>query len=107
MSRRRAVRVISSRRPGRLVPRGARGLRAGVVVLKPGGIMEWHSTRSREELLIMLAGRVQVEVEGRSGCERVGLTAGACAQLPQRTRHRIVNRSGRIARYVYVTAPVR
>ena len=103
----KAIRVVSSRRSRRLVPRGARGLRAGVVVLKPGGIMEWHSTRSREELLIMLAGRVQVEVEGRSGRQHVGLNAGACAQLPQRTTHRIVNRSGRIARYVYVTAPVR
>ena len=82
-------------------------MRAGIVVLKPGGIMAWHSTRSREELLIMLTGRVQVEVEGRSGHQRVGLSAGACARLPQRTRHRIVNRSTATARYVYVTAPVR
>ena len=83
-------------------------MRAGVVVLKPGEIMEWHSTRAREELLIMLAGRVQVEVEGRVGCQHVGLNVGACARLPQRTRHRIVNRStAAAARYVYVTAPVR
>ena len=104
---RTAVRVRSSQRAGRLAPRGAGGLRAGVVVLKPGGIMEWHSTRSREELLIVLAGRVQVEVEGLSGAQHVGLNAGACARLPQRTRHRIVNRSTSTARYVYVTAPVR
>ncbi|MBI2104740.1 MAG: hypothetical protein HYT90_04050 [Candidatus Omnitrophica bacterium] len=107
-------------------------LRAGAVRLKPGGAMEWHSTRSREELLVLLAGQVGLETEGsrhrpstrvaRSGrpraralrprpgpasrgrVRRVALRAGQCAWIPPRTVHRVVNRSAASAWYLYVTA---
>ena len=57
-------------RAGRLVPRRLRGLRAGSVILKPGGSMPWHSTKDREELLIVLAGSVRLELAGRTGTKR-------------------------------------
>ena len=91
-------------RAGRVLPRRARGLRAGSVVLKPGGIMPWHSTRNREELLIVFAGSVRLELMGRAGAtRRVALPAGQCAWLAHGTEHAVVNDGTRTARYLYVT----
>ena len=103
-----------------MIPRRANGLRAAVVVLKPGAVMDWHSTGSREELLIALAGRVQVhtakaqqESQQRKGktfapfakfCDFAVVRVGQCAFLPHGTQHCVVNRSASKARYLYVTA---
>lgn len=102
--RRNGVRVRSYLEPARLLPRRERGLRAGSVLLMPGRAMDWHSTERREELLIMLIGRVDLElrVSPRSARRRV-LNAGQCAFLPKGTLHRVMNRSRTTARYLYVT----
>ena len=102
----RAVRVASYRRAGRLTPKRGRGsVRAGSVRLRPGAVMDWHSTRLREELLILLAGRADLEVDRPAGRIRcVALRAGQCAWLAPRTAHRVVNRSTATAWYLYVTA---
>ena len=99
-----AFQIASLQRAGHVIPRRANRLRAAVVVLKPGASMDWHSTGSREELLIALAGRVQVEVRTVSRRRRAGLRVGQCVFLPQGTRHCVVNRSASKARYLYVTA---
>ena len=65
--------------------------------------MDWHSTREREELLVMLEGRVQLELRLSRRTSQVPLRAGECAWLPPHTLHRVVNRSAVPARYVYVT----
>jgi len=91
-------------RAGRLLPRRAAGLRAGVVVLKPDGVMGWHSTLAREELLIALEGRFDVDIQrSRGGRRTVRLRDGQCLLLPRQTLHRVVNRSRAGARYLYVT----
>lgn len=98
--------VTSYGRGGRLIPRNSRGLRAGSVILRHGRVMEWHSTRAREELLIALRGTVRVEV--RVAPRRIRSTklrAGQCALLPRRTVHRVVNRSRAASHYLYITAP--
>ncbi len=100
------VRRRSYRRPGRVVPPTARGLRARTVRLQRGEIMEWHSTHQREELLIAFVGVVDVEVSTAAGTtRRFTVTSGECAFLPSETLHRVVNRSRRSASYLYVTAP--
>ena len=101
------VRKTSYRRAGRLVPRGARGLRARAVALGRGGMMAWHSTRLREELLIALTGTMHVEIEppAKGRTRSLILKAGDCVFLPRATVHRVVNRSPGAARYLYVTAP--
>ena len=98
-----AIQIVSLQRAGRVIPRGTDGLRAAVVELKPGASMGWHSTGSREELLIALGGRVQVEVRTASRRWRAGLIVGQCAFLPRATRHCVANRTGKRARYLYVT----
>ena len=100
-----AIQVVSYRRPGPLTPRRAGRLRAGAVRLTPGASMDWHSTRSREELLVLLAGRVELEVEGsRHRVRRMALRPGRCAWIAPRTVHRVINRTRAIARYLYITA---
>ena len=98
------MRKRSYRKNGRLIPSRARGLRAGAVTLTSGAVMDWHSTRDREELLILLAGRVSVEcATSRRKTRRVLLTAGECLLLPHNTRHCVVNHGASPARYLYVT----
>ena len=94
----------SFRRSGRLIPRRPRGLRAGAVRLRRGGVMDWHSTRDREELLLIWRGVVRVEIKAAAGrLRRMRAAAGECLWLPARTRHRVVTQAG--AAYVYVTGP--
>jgi len=78
-------------------------LKAGSVRLGPGEIMAWHSTRDRQELLIMLSGRVRVDTRRSARrARRLALRAGQCALLPPRTLHQVVNRSNVDASYLYV-----
>ncbi|MBI4004347.1 MAG: cupin domain-containing protein [Candidatus Omnitrophica bacterium] len=105
------MRPVSFRQQGKLVSRQAKGLRAGVVALKPGEIMEWHSTRTREELLIALEGQLRIEVQSsgkRRGqrVRRLTVNRGQCVFLPRRTIHRVVNQSSECAHYIYVTGVV-
>ena len=68
--------------------------------------MDWHSTRTREELLIALTGQLHLEVQHPAGrIERRTLRAGHCVFLPRQTVHRLVNCSSATARYLHVTAP--
>ena len=95
-------------RSGRLLLGRPKGLKAGAVRLTPGQVMDWHSTRAREEVLIALAGTVSVEVRRPARrLHRMTLRHGEYAFLPQQTVHRVVNRQVEIARYLYVTAPIR
>jgi len=97
--------VRSYKHPGRLMPRAERGLRARSVRLWPGQVMPWHSTKSREELVLVIEGRVRLDVRGaRSGRVRQrAVREGSFAFLPAHTPHQVVNTSRRAARYVYVT----
>ncbi len=67
--------------------------------------MPWHSTREREELLILMTGRVTLEMRRQGGRGRLQkmLKAGESLFLPRRTPHRVVNRSRADASYIYVT----
>ena len=76
--------------------------------------MPWHSTQRREELLIVLAGRVQLQMQPRRSASRqdgmgrvrtMSVRAGECVFLPSETLHQVVNRSKSQVRYLYVTAP--
>jgi len=108
MKRRGVIRLGSYVRAGRLLPRRAAGLRAGAVALRPGEVMDWHSTKSREELLIALRGWLHVEIgRSRGAARRIRLKSGQRLFLPTHTLHRVVNRSSRQARYIYVTALAR
>ena len=102
----RSFRILSCLRSGRLVPTDAKGLHAGSVLLSPTEVMDWHSTHQREELLIILAGQADLEVQTPAHpVRRIPLRRGQSIFLAVETIHRIVNRSRRAVRYVYITAP--
>ena len=104
--RRRVVWKSSYEQTGRLTPPDARSLRAGAVALDPHAVMDWHSTKAREEFLVVLSGQVVLEVGVSSkSIRRVTLHAGRCAFLPPATLHRVVNRATTQSHYLYVTAP--
>ena len=101
---RRGIRRVSYRRPGRLIPQTAAGLRARTVQLKPGERMARHSTGQREELLIVLDGRLRVEAESPTKARRrLAVTDGQAVFLPKRTPHAVINASKARAMYLYVT----
>ena len=71
--------------------------------------MPWHSTKRREELLVMLEGVVDLERRMSAAASsgrivRVQVRAGQCCYLPPGTPHRLINRSRKPVRYLYVTA---
>lgn len=101
-----ALKVIqrSYKTPGRLIPKRAAGLRARSVILKPGQVMDWHCTKDREELLIILKGKLVFEVQSLSSKVRIYIVSvGQSVFLSSKTMHRLVNRSHLIAKYIYVT----
>ena len=102
--RRALITRRSFRRPAKLTPPHAQRLRSRAIRLAPGTSIAWHSTRRREELLIILEGSVSVEAyDRRHRVRTTRLTPGACAFLAAQVRHRVVNRSARPAQYIYVT----
>ena len=80
----------------------AEGMRSGVVSLEPGRAVGRHSTRAREELIVVLEGSGELRVDGG---DAVPLEAGAGAYVPPEQEHDVVNTGTGPLCYVYVVAP--
>jgi mannose-6-phosphate isomerase-like protein (cupin superfamily) len=85
-----------------LTKENARRMRAGMVTLAPGEDCGRHSTEDYEELLIILEGSGEAELEGHGAFP---VAAGRVAYIPPRTHHNVHNRGDGVLRYVYVVAP--
>jgi quercetin dioxygenase-like cupin family protein len=85
-----------------LTEENARRMRAGMVTLAPGEDCGRHSTEDHEELLIILEGRGEAELEGY---DTLALAAGRVAYIPPGTFHNVRQRGDGPLRYVYVVAP--
>ncbi len=101
----RGVERRSYAQAGKLVPKTAKRLRGRSVRLPPHGVMDWHSTGEREELVMALRGRLQIDYATQSGrTASVRVTTGQCAFIPSGVWHRVINRTTRVSQYLYVTA---
>ena len=101
----RALVRRSWRRSGRLAPLSAT-IRSRAIRLAPGEAVDWHSTKDREELLLVLSGVLSLELDRPGRTHRVKrLGVGATIYLPSHVTHRVRNASRRPLVYVYVTAP--
>ena len=80
----------------------ARRMRAGMVTLAPGEECGRHSTEAYEELLIILEGSGEAELEGHGA---LPVTAGQVAYIPPGTFHNVRQGGAGPLRYVYVVAP--
>ncbi|MFZ5439212.1 MAG: cupin domain-containing protein [Myxococcota bacterium] len=86
-----------------LKPPKTAGLRSGRVVLAPHADMHRHSTKSNEEVLVMLQGTVRVVL----GAEPMTLSAGEVLYIPPMVEHEVHNDTDAEARYLYLVAPAR
>ncbi|OGG04842.1 hypothetical protein A2Z33_06060 [Candidatus Gottesmanbacteria bacterium RBG_16_52_11] len=82
-------------------PPVSRVLKSGLVVLKPGENVGEHVTENREEILIVLAGRASVMVNGHT----VTLPSGESHFIPVGTAHNVINRGRKELKYIYVVSP--
>jgi mannose-6-phosphate isomerase-like protein (cupin superfamily) len=85
-----------------LTEKNARGMLAGMVALGPGEECGRHGTENYEELLIILEGRGEAELEGYGA---LALATGHVAYIPPQTHHNVRQRGAGPLRYVYVVAP--
>lgn len=85
-----------------LTEENAHRMRAGMVTLAPGEDCGRHSTEDYEELLIILEGRGEADLEGYGA---LALEEGHAAYIPPLTFHNVTNRGDGPLRYVYVVAP--
>jgi quercetin dioxygenase-like cupin family protein len=79
----------------------AHSLQSGLVTLPPGADVGIHSTESYEELIIVLDGRGELEVEGH---DRTRIKKGQIAYNPPETKHNVYNTGSKPLRYIYVIA---
>jgi mannose-6-phosphate isomerase-like protein (cupin superfamily) len=80
------------------------GMRSGLVRLKPGESVGWHSTGKNEETLIVLRGRGKAESKGGPA---ITFTAPREIYFPSETEHNVSNTGSEVLEYVYVVAPAR
>ena len=78
-------------------------LHSRAVTLRPGARMDWHTTGTREELLIVVQGGVVVETRVARRLRRQAVSGGQTLFLPPRVAHQVVNAGRHAARYIYVT----
>lgn len=78
------------------------GMRSGFVRLKPGESVGAHSTENHEETLIILRGKGEAKVEGRT----LSFSAGMLVYVPPRSHHNVTNVGDQVLEYVYVVAPI-
>jgi mannose-6-phosphate isomerase-like protein (cupin superfamily) len=78
------------------------GMRSGFVRLKPGESVGAHSTENHEETLIILRGKGEAKVEGRS----LSFFTGMLVYVPPRSHHNVTNVGDQVLEYVYVVTPI-
>jgi mannose-6-phosphate isomerase-like protein (cupin superfamily) len=99
------ITLSSTKRFKRLIgnSRKPSGLSSGLVRLKPKESAGEHSTKDREEIIIILKGKARVRY-GRRG--RFILREKSLVYFPCRTRHNVENVGSRALEYTYITARV-
>ena len=80
------------------------GMRAGMVRLKHGQSVGWHSTDQNEEALVILHGSGVAKLEGQSD---IPLRTRMLAYIPPNTRHNVTNTGPELLEYTWVVAPAK
>lgn len=76
-------------------------MRSGLVNLAPGKDVGLHSTEKNEEMLVILEGRGEVELEGFG---RLMISAGRTAYVPPKTRHNVFNTGTAPLKYIFIVS---
>lgn len=78
-----------------------KGLRAGLVVLKPKESVGEHKTEHKEEVIIILNGSATIYY-GKN--KKIKAPQNTFVYIPPETLHDVKNSGSKILRYLYVTA---
>jgi len=76
-------------------------MRSGMVTLKNGENVGEHSTKSYEEMLVILNGRGEAEINRK---ERLSIEKGQMVYIPPNTIHNVFNKSDSVLQYIYIVA---
>jgi mannose-6-phosphate isomerase-like protein (cupin superfamily) len=76
-------------------------MRSGLVTLASGKDVGLHSTEKNEEMLVILEGQGEVELEGFG---RLKIAAGRTVYVPPKTRHNVFNTGTTALRYIFVVS---
>ena len=87
-----------------LKPPQSVAMRSGLVVLDCGEEVGSHSTRANEELLVVLDGIGEVEIEGENVQK---IQKGCVAYIPPATVHNVFNVGTEPLRYLYIVSCVK
>jgi mannose-6-phosphate isomerase-like protein (cupin superfamily) len=85
-----------------LKPPISQKLKSGCVILKPGTCVGEHCTDNKEEILLVLNGTAEVEIEG----EKNILSEHMIGYIPEGKRHNVWNISKKDLRYIYIVTPI-
>lgn len=80
------------------------GFRSGLVILEKGKVMEEHSTKRNEEVLVILEGRG--EAIFNQGHSPIIIQEGSILYIPPEAIHSIKNTGRKALKYIYLVAPV-
>jgi len=76
-------------------------MRSGLVTLKSGESVGEHTTSGYEEMLVILKGKGEAEINNN---ERLNIKKGQIVYIPPNTIHNIFNKSDSILKYIYIVA---
>jgi len=79
-------------------------LRSGFVKLKKNENVGEHTTSDYEEMLIILDGKGEVEINGNKSMLKI--EKGKIAYIPPHTKHNVINIGDLELRYIYVVTKV-
>ena len=79
------------------------GFRSGEVILEAGESVGEHSTKHKEEVLVIFSGKAEVSTDK---AEPFIAEAESLVYVPPKTTHNVKNIGTGTLRYVYIVAPV-
>ena len=99
-----AIKLKGKKRFTRLLGDSSKkGLRAGLMTLKPKESIGEHKTEHKEEVIVILNGSATVYF-GKN--EKLMAPQNTFVYIPPETLHNVKNSGSKILRYLYVTAQV-
>lgn len=78
-------------------------MKSGLVCLQPGENVGSHTTGNREELIVIIDGSGEVEL---NGCGNNNIQEGCIAYIPPDTQHDVINTGNKLLRYIYIVSSV-
>ena len=99
------IKLESKEKYQRLISKelGRYGIKAGHIVLKPGGTIGEHSTDEKEEIIVVTKGKGEAIIGGESILD---IDKNFVLYIPPDTYHDIKNTGSESLEYIFITSKV-